>query len=53
MKKAIEDKKIEAVRIQNKNQIELANKKAKLDKEMMEKKLAIERIKAKKKGSSK
>jgi len=37
LKKDIEDKKIEAIKIQNQNQIELANKKAQLDKEMANK----------------
>lgn len=52
-KKEIEDKKIKAIETQNKNQIELANKKAKLDKELVEKKLQIERIKAKSKNKTK
>jgi hypothetical protein len=47
MKKDIEDKKIEAIKIQNQNQIELANKKAQLDKEMADKKLALEKLKIK------
>lgn len=50
-KKEIEKLKIKQTEVQNKNQIELANKKAKLDKELAEKKLAIERIKARKKPS--
>lgn len=47
VKQDIENKKIKAIEIQNKNQIELANKKAKLDKEMMDKKMAIEKMKIK------
>ena len=45
----IENKKLQQVEIQNKNQIELANKKALLDEKMMQKKLEIEKIKAKSK----
>ncbi len=52
-KEKIEKLKIKQTEIQNKNQIDLANKKAKLDKEMMEKKIAIEKIKARKKPSGK
>lgn len=44
----VEELKIKQTEVQNKNQIELANKKAKLDKELAEKKLAIEKIRAKK-----
>jgi hypothetical protein len=51
-KENIEKLKIKQTQIQNENQLELANKKAKLDKEMAEKKLAIERIKARRKPSS-
>ena len=43
----IENKKIEAIKVQNKNQIELANKKHTNDKEMMNKKMEIEKMKAK------
>lgn len=43
----IENKKIKAIEVQNKNQIQLADKKAKLDKEMMDKKMKIEQMKAK------
>jgi hypothetical protein len=50
-KAKVEQLKIKQTEVQNKNQIELANKKAKLDKEMAEKKLQIERIKARKKPS--
>ncbi len=49
----IENKKLEAVKVQNKNQIELANKKAKLDKEMMDKKMALEKYKVKHKPKPK
>ena len=45
MKKEIENKKIDAIKIQNENQIELANKKAKHDEKMMEQKLKIEKLK--------
>jgi hypothetical protein len=45
LKNELENKKLEAIRIQNKNQIELANKKAKLDKEMMAEKVKIEKMK--------
>lgn len=45
-KEGIENKKIEAIRVQNKNQIELANKKASNDEKMMKAKLEIEKIKA-------
>lgn len=47
--KEIETAKLRQIEVQNKNQIELANKKAKLDKEMMAEKLKIERIKARRK----
>jgi len=36
---------LEAIKVQNANQIELANKKAKLDREMMDKKIQIEKMK--------
>lgn len=52
-KEKIENKKLEAVKVQNKNQIELANKKAKLDKEMMDKKMALEKYKVKHKPKPK
>lgn len=45
LKNELENKKIRAIEIQNKNQIELANKKAKLDRDMMDKKMEIERMK--------
>jgi hypothetical protein len=44
-KQMLEEKKLKAIEIQNKNQIELANKKAALDKQMMDKKMEIERMK--------
>lgn len=50
-RKKVEELKIKQTEVQNKNQIELANKKAKLDKELADKKLAIEKIKARKKPS--
>lgn len=43
----IEDKKIEQIEIQNKNQEKLANQKAKLDKEMADKKIQLEKTKIK------
>ena len=42
----IENKKIEQIKIQNKNQIELANKKAKLDEKLMNQKMKLEAMKA-------
>jgi hypothetical protein len=53
MKKDIEDKKLEAIKIQNQNQIELANKKAQLDKEMANKKLELEKLKIKASNNNK
>ena len=44
---AIEDKKIKQIEIQNKNQEKLANQKAKLDKEMADKKIQLEKAKIK------
>ena len=49
----MEDKKIEAIKIQNQNQIELANKKAQLDKEMANKKLELEKLKIKASNNNK
>ncbi len=46
-KKEIEAAKLEQIKVQNKNQELLADKKAKLDKEMMDKKMKIEEMKAK------
>lgn len=46
-KLAIEDKKIKQIEIQNKNQEKLANQKAKLDKEMADKKIQLEKAKIK------
>lgn len=43
----IEDKKIKQIEIQNKNQEKLANQKAKLDKEMADKKIQLEKAKIK------
>jgi len=43
----IENKKLQMVREQNANQEKLANQKAKLDKEMMQKKIELERMKIK------
>lgn len=45
MKHELENKKIEAIKIQNKNQIELANKKHAADKLALDKKMEIERMK--------
>jgi len=52
-KTKVEQLKIKQTEVQNKNQIELANKKAKLDKEMAEKKIQIEKIKARNKPTKK
>jgi hypothetical protein len=46
-KLAIEDKKIKQIEIQNKNQEKLANDKAKLDREMADKKIQLEKTKIK------
>ena len=45
LKQELENKKLEQIKVQNKNQIDLANKKAALDKDMMNKKMEIERMK--------
>jgi hypothetical protein len=52
-KENIEMLKIKNTQIQNKNQIDLANKKAKLDKELADKKIKIEQIKARKASKAK
>jgi hypothetical protein len=46
-KLAIEDKKIKQIEIQNKNQEKLANEKARLDREMADKKIQLEKTKIK------
>jgi hypothetical protein len=51
-KQKIENLKLQQIREQNKNQIELANKKAKLDEKIANKKIEIEKIKAKKKPAT-
>jgi hypothetical protein len=51
--KQIEAKKLEAIKVQNQSQEKLALLKHKNDKEMMQKKLAIEKIKARKKATAK
>ena len=45
LRNELENKKLEAIKVQNKNQIELSNKKHAADKLMMDKKMEIERMK--------
>lgn len=46
-KQKVENQKLEQIKVQNQNQLELANKKAKADEKLMEKKIELEKIKAK------
>jgi hypothetical protein len=53
LRNELENKKLEAIKVQNKNQIELSNKKHAADKLMMDKKIALERMKINSKSNSK